>query len=154
MPLDCWCIRDKHLCHVKIKRKTNTCLASKLHVGVGTYLLVPQYIIILVEVVVPNSVTQALSHHDCLLYAGLTTLNPPYPPGINPHAFNDGIMVLGTSNQPWLLEDELRRIFTYNIHVKLPGEKAREELFRMFLQTLPHTLADDHFKCLVAKSEG
>lgn len=84
----------------------------------------------------------------------LTTLNPPYPPGINPDAFNDGIMVLGTTNQPWLLEDDLRRIFTYNIHVKLPGEKAREELFRMFLQTLPHTLTDDHFKCLVAKSEG
>lgn len=84
----------------------------------------------------------------------LTTLNPPYPPGINPDDFNDGIMVLGTTNQPWLLEDDLRRIFTYNIHVKLPGEKAREELFRMFLQTLPHTLTDDHFKCLVAKSEG
>ncbi|XP_045118613.1 uncharacterized AAA domain-containing protein C328.04-like isoform X2 [Portunus trituberculatus] len=84
----------------------------------------------------------------------LTTLNPAYPPGINPHAFNDGIMVLGTTNQPWLLEDDLRRIFTYNIHVKLPAEKAREELYRMFLQTLPHTLTDDHFKCLVAKSEG
>ncbi|KAK3855586.1 hypothetical protein Pcinc_038014 [Petrolisthes cinctipes] len=85
---------------------------------------------------------------------GLTTLNPPYPPRIDPTTFNDGIMVLGTTNQPWLLEDELRRIFTYNIHVKLPGEKAREELFRMFLQTLSHTVTDDQFKCLVAKSEG
>lgn len=63
-------------------------------------------------------------------------------------------MVLGTTNQPWLLEDEIRRIFTYNIHVKLPGEKAREELFRMFLQSLSHSVTDDQFKCLVAKSEG
>ncbi|XP_069190657.1 uncharacterized protein [Procambarus clarkii] len=85
---------------------------------------------------------------------GMTTLNPQYPPRIDPTAFNDGIMVLGTTNQPWLLEDDLRRIFTYNIHVKLPSEKAREELYRMFLQALPHNINDDQFKCLVAKSEG
>ncbi|KAG7176321.1 Vacuolar protein sorting-associated protein 4A-like 2 [Homarus americanus] len=85
---------------------------------------------------------------------GMTTLNPPYPPHIDTTTFNSGIMVLGTTNQPWLLEDELRRIFTYNIHVKLPGEKAREELLRMFLQALPHNINDDQFKCLVAKSEG
>lgn len=85
---------------------------------------------------------------------GMTTLNPPYPPRIDPISFNEGIMVVGTTNQPWLLEDEIRRIFTYNIHVKLPGEKAREELFRMFLQALPHSVTDDQFKCLVAKSEG
>lgn len=84
----------------------------------------------------------------------MTTLNPPYPPRIDPATINDGIMVLGTTNQPWLLEDELRRIFTYNIHVKLPNEKAREELFRMFLQALPHNINEDQFKCLVAKSEG
>lgn len=85
---------------------------------------------------------------------GMTTLNPPYPPRIDPVAFNDSIMVLGTSNQPWLLEEDLRRIFTYNIHIKLPGEKAREELLRMFLQNLKHNINDDQFKCLVAKSEG
>ncbi|ROT63346.1 putative vacuolar protein sorting-associated protein 4B [Penaeus vannamei] len=85
---------------------------------------------------------------------GLTTLNPPYPAGIDPSTFNDGLMVLGTTNQPWLLEEDLRRIFTYNIHVKLPNEKAREELLRMFLQNLPHNINDDQFKCLVAKSEG
>ncbi|XP_068220605.1 uncharacterized protein [Palaemon carinicauda] len=84
---------------------------------------------------------------------GRTTLNPPYPP-FDPLAINDGLMVLGTTNQPWLLDDELRRIFTYNIHVKLPGEKAREELLRMFLQNLTHNINDDQFKCLVAKSEG
>lgn len=86
--------------------------------------------------------------------AGLTTLNPPYPGRIDPAAFNDGLMVLGTTNQPWLLEEDLRRIFTYNIHVKLPSDKAREELLRMFLQNLPHNINDDQFKCLVAKSEG
>lgn len=84
----------------------------------------------------------------------MTTLNPPYPAGIDPSTFNDGLMVLGTTNQPWLLEEDLRRIFTYNIHVKLPNEKAREELLRMFLQNLPHNINDDQFKCLVAKSEG
>ncbi|XP_071546415.1 uncharacterized protein [Panulirus ornatus] len=85
---------------------------------------------------------------------GMTTLNPQYPPLIDPSTINDGIMVLGTTNQPWLLEDELRKIFTYNIHVKLPNEKAREELFRTFLHTLPHNINEDQFKCLVAKSEG
>ncbi|KAK8722017.1 hypothetical protein OTU49_012433 [Cherax quadricarinatus] len=85
---------------------------------------------------------------------GTTTLHPPYPSRIDANSINEGIMVLGTTNQPWMLEDQLRRIFTYNIHVKLPGEKAREELFRMFLQSLSHTINNDQFKCLVAKSEG
>ena len=81
-------------------------------------------------------------------------MHPPYPGHFDTCAFNEGIMVLGTTNQPWILEDELRRIFTYNIHVKLPNDKAREELLRMFLQNLHHNINDEQFKCLVAKSAG
>ncbi|KAB7498782.1 Vacuolar protein sorting-associated protein 4B [Armadillidium nasatum] len=47
---------------------------------------------------------------------GLTTLPPAYPPRQDPSTYNEGILVLGTTNQPWLLEDRLRRVFAYNIH--------------------------------------
>ncbi|KAK7080430.1 Vacuolar protein sorting-associated protein 4A [Halocaridina rubra] len=85
---------------------------------------------------------------------GLSTVPPFYSSHFDPVSINDGLMILGTTNQPWLLEDEVRRIFTYNIHIKLPGEKAREELLRLFLQNFKHNINDDQFKCLVAKSEG
>lgn len=85
---------------------------------------------------------------------GLTTLPPAYPPRQEPSSINEGIMVLGTTNQPWLVEERLRRVFAYNIHVKLPGEKPRHELFRTFLQNLPHNINEEEFQCLVSKSDG
>ncbi|XP_076066697.1 uncharacterized protein LOC143040035 [Oratosquilla oratoria] len=86
---------------------------------------------------------------------GQTTLSPPYmAAGGDPSTFNEGLMVVGTTNLPWVLEDDVRRLFAYNVHIKLPGEKAREELFRTYMQNLPHALTDEQFKCLVAKTEG
>lgn len=85
---------------------------------------------------------------------GLTSISPAYPARCDPHSFNEGIMLLGTTKSPWLLDDDTRRIFTYNIHVKLPNEPAREQLFRMFLHNLPHNIVDDQFQCIVSKSEG
>jgi len=85
---------------------------------------------------------------------GLTTISPAYPARCDPHNFNEGIMLLGTTKSPWLLDDDTRRIFTYNIHVKLPNEQARDQLFKMFLHNLPHNIVDDQFQCIVSKSEG
>ena len=87
-------------------------------------------------------------------FSGQTTFHPFYGQLPDPLANNDNILVLGTTNQPWLLEDRIRRVFTYNIHVKLPMEKPRHELFRMFLQNFNHNITDEQFSCLISKSEG
>lgn len=83
---------------------------------------------------------------------GETTLKPSYPP--NSGNINEGVMLVATTCSPWVLPDELRRLFAYNIHIKLPAEKQREELFRMFLNNYANNVTSDQYKCLLSKSEG
>lgn len=85
---------------------------------------------------------------------GETTIQPAYPPNANPKSINDHVMLVATTCSPWMLPEELRRLFAYNIHIKLPGEKQREELFRMFLNNYANNVTADHYKCLLSKSEG
>ena len=87
-------------------------------------------------------------------FVGMTTFPHGYLQQSNTLNNNENILLLGTTNQPWLLEERLRRVFTYNIHVRLPDEKPRQELFRMFLQNLKHNITEEQFNCLISKSEG
>ncbi|XP_047739608.1 fidgetin isoform X2 [Hyalella azteca] len=81
---------------------------------------------------------------------GETTLKPSYPT----NSINEQVMLVATTCSPWVLPDELRRLFAYNIHIKLPAEKQREELFRMFLNNYANNVTSDQYKCLLSKSEG
>ena len=83
---------------------------------------------------------------------GETTLKPSYPP--NSGNINEQVMLVATTCSPWIIPDELRRLFAYNIHIKLPAEKQREELFRMFLNNYANNVTSDQYKCLLSKSEG
>lgn len=85
---------------------------------------------------------------------GETTMKPAYPQGPNSKSINDHLMLVATTCSPWVLPEELRRLFAYNIHIKLPAEKQREELFRMFLNTYANNVTSDQYKCLISKSEG
>ncbi|KAF2364080.1 ATPase AAA-type core [Trinorchestia longiramus] len=82
---------------------------------------------------------------------GETTLKPYYPAN---SSINEQVMLVATTCSPWVLPDELRRLFAYNIHIKLPAEKQREELFRMFLNNYANNVTHDQYKCLLSKSEG
>lgn len=83
---------------------------------------------------------------------GETTLEPKYPP--NNNNINDHVMLVATTCRPWLLSPELRRLFAYNIHIKLPSQVQRFELFRIYLNNYTNNVTGDQFRYLLSESEG
>ncbi|KAG8038148.1 hypothetical protein G9C98_006473 [Cotesia typhae] len=67
---------------------------------------------------------------------------------------NDGILVLGATNIPWVLDAAIRRRFEKRIYISLPEEHARATMFKLHLGDTPHTLTEDDFKQLAALTEG
>ncbi|KAG1649387.1 Vacuolar protein sorting-associated protein 4B [Nymphon striatum] len=66
-----------------------------------------------------------------------------------------GILVLGATNIPWVLDAAVRRRFEKRIYFPLPEEHARAIMFKLNLGTAtPHSLTEDDFKNLGKKSEG
>lgn len=66
----------------------------------------------------------------------------------------DGILVLGATNIPWVLDAAIRRRFEKRIYIPLPDMKARYELFKMKIGTTNHNLRDDELRRLAEKTEG
>ncbi|KAG1649386.1 Vacuolar protein sorting-associated protein 4B [Nymphon striatum] len=67
----------------------------------------------------------------------------------------EGILVLGATNIPWVLDAAVRRRFEKRIYFPLPEEHARAIMFKLNLGTAtPHSLTEDDFKNLGKKSEG
>lgn len=67
---------------------------------------------------------------------------------------NDGILVLGATNIPWVLDSAIRRRFEKRIYIPLPEEQARAVMFKLHLGSTAHCLSDDDFKKLAAATEG
>ncbi|XP_008549739.1 vacuolar protein sorting-associated protein 4 [Microplitis demolitor] len=67
---------------------------------------------------------------------------------------NDGILVLGATNIPWVLDAAIRRRFEKRIYIGLPEEHARATMFKLHLGDTPHTLTEDDFKQLASLTEG
>ncbi|XP_015122978.1 vacuolar protein sorting-associated protein 4B [Diachasma alloeum] len=67
---------------------------------------------------------------------------------------NDGILVLGATNTPWVLDAAIRRRFEKRIHIPLPDEIARAAMFKLHLRQNAHTLTEEDFKQLAADSDG
>lgn len=67
---------------------------------------------------------------------------------------NDGILVLGATNIPWVLDSAIRRRFEKRIYIPLPEVHARVVMFKINLGNTPHCLAEDDLKTLAAKTEG
>merc|ERR1712183_1135206 len=67
---------------------------------------------------------------------------------------NDGILVLGATNIPWVLDAAIRRRFEKRIYIDLPEEHARTHMFKLNLGETPHTLTEDNLRDLGSRTEG
>jgi vacuolar protein-sorting-associated protein 4 len=67
---------------------------------------------------------------------------------------NDGILVLGATNIPWVLDSAIRRRFEKRIFIPLPEEHARVVMFKIHLGNTAHTLTEDDMRELASRSEG
>lgn len=66
---------------------------------------------------------------------------------------NDGILVLGATNIPWMLDSAIRRRFERRIYIPLPEEQARASMFRMHIGNTPNSLSEENFRDLGHLSE-
>lgn len=66
---------------------------------------------------------------------------------------NDGILVLGATNTPWVLDSAIRRRFERRIYIPLPDLPARVAMFRMHVGNTINTLTDENYRTLGEMSE-
>ncbi|CAD6184438.1 unnamed protein product [Caenorhabditis auriculariae] len=67
---------------------------------------------------------------------------------------NDGILVLGATNIPWILDSAIRRRFEKRIYIPLPDMNARKEMFRIDVGKNSNNLSDQDYRVLAQKTEG
>lgn len=66
----------------------------------------------------------------------------------------EGILVLGATNIPWVLDAAIRRRFEKRIYIPLPEEQARLTMFKLHLGNTATQLSDEDLKVLARKTEG
>jgi len=66
----------------------------------------------------------------------------------------EGILVLGATNIPWVLDAAIRRRFEKRIYIPLPEENARTGMFKLNLGTTGHSLTEEDFRLLGKNTEG
>jgi vacuolar protein-sorting-associated protein 4 len=66
----------------------------------------------------------------------------------------DGILVLGATNIPWVLDSAIRRRFEKRIYIPLPEQNARTAMFKLHVNTMKHNLTSEDFRQLGRDSEG
>ncbi|KAH1181641.1 hypothetical protein KIL84_005367 [Mauremys mutica] len=67
---------------------------------------------------------------------------------------NDGTLVLGATNIPWVLDSAIRRRFEKRIYIPLPEEAARAQMFRLHLGNTPRNLTEANIHELARKTDG
>lgn len=67
---------------------------------------------------------------------------------------SEGILVLGATNIPWVLDAAIRRRFEKRIYIPLPEEPARMTMFKIHLGNTRTTLSDEDIKELARRTEG
>ncbi|KAF3829771.1 hypothetical protein GH733_001722 [Mirounga leonina] len=67
---------------------------------------------------------------------------------------NDGILVLGATNIPWVLDSAIRRRFEKRIYIPLPEAQARAAMFKLHLGTTQNSLTKTDFQELGKKTDG
>ncbi|KAM5136533.1 vacuolar protein sorting-associated protein 4B isoform 2-T2 [Callospermophilus lateralis] len=67
---------------------------------------------------------------------------------------NDGILVLGATNIPWVLDSAIRRRFEKRIYIPLPEAHARAAMFKLHLGATQNSLTEADFRDLGKKTDG
>lgn len=67
---------------------------------------------------------------------------------------NDGVLVLGATNIPWILDAAIRRRFEKRIYIPLPEMNARKDMFRLDVGRNNNNLTDSDYKILAERTEG
>jgi len=67
---------------------------------------------------------------------------------------NDGILVLGATNIPWVLDSAIRRRFEKRIYIPLPEENARTIMFKIHMGSTPCSLNENDYRELGNRTEG
>ncbi|XP_013404812.1 vacuolar protein sorting-associated protein 4A isoform X1 [Lingula anatina] len=67
---------------------------------------------------------------------------------------NEGILVLGATNIPWVLDSAIRRRFEKRIYIPLPEAPARATMFQLHLGNTPNSLTQEDFRELGLRTEG
>jgi len=67
---------------------------------------------------------------------------------------NDGILVLGATNIPWVLDSAIRRRFEKRIYIPLPEAPARNTMFKLSMGSTPTSMADADYNVLASKTNG
>ncbi|GBM44051.1 Vacuolar protein sorting-associated protein 4B [Araneus ventricosus] len=81
--------------------------------------------------------------------------SPPSGPGtFSVGNDTDGILVLGATNIPWVLDAAIRRRFEKRIYIPLPEEMARLSIFKFNIGNTPNSLTEENFKDLARKTDG
>lgn len=66
----------------------------------------------------------------------------------------EGILVLGATNIPWVLDAAIRRRFEKRIYIPLPEEHARLVMFKLHLGSTSTQLTEEDLKILAKKTDG
>jgi len=67
---------------------------------------------------------------------------------------NDGVLVLGATNIPWVLDSAIRRRFEKRIYIDLPEEHARTHMFKLNMGDTPCTITEEEYRQLGSRTDG
>jgi len=67
---------------------------------------------------------------------------------------NEGVLVLAATNLPWMLDPAVRRRSQKCIHIPLPDEAARKQLFQINARDLTTGMQDSDFEELAKRTKG
>merc|ERR1712107_566243 len=67
---------------------------------------------------------------------------------------NDGILVLGATNIPWVLDAAIRRRFEKRIYIPLPEAEARTTMLKLSMGSTPNDLSNADLVAIATRADG